>query len=89
MNKTLVINVVGLSDRMIGTNTPNIQRLIERGGKTTLSTIEPAVTCSVQSTILTGVMPNEHGIVANGWYFQDLNEPERNLVGYLLLFQSS
>jgi predicted AlkP superfamily pyrophosphatase or phosphodiesterase len=31
----------------------------------------PAVTCSVQATYLTGKLPNEHGIVANGWYFRD------------------
>jgi len=34
----------------------------------------PAVTCPVQSTILTGALPREHGIVANGWYFRDLAE---------------
>ena len=31
----------------------------------------PAVTCSVQSTFLTGLPPRDHGIVANGWYFRD------------------
>ncbi len=31
----------------------------------------PAVTCSVQATYLTGKLPDEHGIVANGWYFRD------------------
>ena len=34
----------------------------------------PAVTCSVQSTLLTGLPPSGHGIVANGWYFRDLSE---------------
>ena len=34
----------------------------------------PAVTCSVQSTFLTGALPAEHGIVGNGWYFRDLGE---------------
>jgi predicted AlkP superfamily pyrophosphatase or phosphodiesterase len=28
----------------------------------------------VQSTFLTGKMPNEHGIVGNGWYFRELGE---------------
>ena len=74
MIKTLVLNVVGLSSNMIGKNTPNLQRLIAQGKQTTLTTIEPAVTCSVQSTFLTGVLPKDHGIVANGWYFNDLNE---------------
>jgi len=31
----------------------------------------PAVTCSVQSTYVTGKWPSEHGIVGNGWYFKD------------------
>ena len=29
------------------------------------------MTCSVQSTYLTGKLPAEHGIVGNGWYFRD------------------
>jgi hypothetical protein len=28
----------------------------------------------MQSTMLTGTLPREHGIVANGWYFRDLAE---------------
>jgi predicted AlkP superfamily pyrophosphatase or phosphodiesterase len=31
----------------------------------------PAVTCTVQSSFLTGAHPSEHGAVANGWYFRD------------------
>lgn len=31
----------------------------------------PAVTCTAQSTYLTGKEPAEHGIVANGWYFKN------------------
>ena len=34
--------------------------------------ITPAVTCSAQATFLTGLMPRDHGIVGNGWYFRDL-----------------
>jgi predicted AlkP superfamily pyrophosphatase or phosphodiesterase len=30
------------------------------------------VTCSAQATFLTGLVPREHGIVGNGWYFRDL-----------------
>ena len=33
----------------------------------------PAVTCTAQAT-LTGLLPREHGIVGNGWYFRDLAE---------------
>jgi predicted AlkP superfamily pyrophosphatase or phosphodiesterase len=39
-----------------------------------LEPVLPAVTCSVQSTFLTGETPAGHGIVGNGWYFRDLGE---------------
>lgn len=34
----------------------------------------PAVTCTVQSSMVTGVRPVTHGIVANGWFDRDLQE---------------
>jgi predicted AlkP superfamily pyrophosphatase or phosphodiesterase len=34
----------------------------------------PAVTCTAQTTFLTGKTPAEHGIVGNGWYFKDTCE---------------
>ena len=37
-----------------------------------MHTVTPAVTCSAQSTLLTGLTPTQHGIVGNGWYFRDL-----------------
>jgi predicted AlkP superfamily pyrophosphatase or phosphodiesterase len=39
-----------------------------------LATILPAVTCSVQATFMTGLLPRDHGAVANGWLFRDLME---------------
>jgi len=74
MHPTLVILAVGLTPALIGAHTPNLQRLASRGGMRRLRSVTPAVTCSVQSTLLTGSMPSEHGIVANGWYFRDLSE---------------
>jgi predicted AlkP superfamily pyrophosphatase or phosphodiesterase len=74
MRPTIVINVVGLSPRMIGADTPALQRLVSSGGMRELSTVVPAVTCTAQTTFLTGLLPREHGIVGNGWYFRDLSE---------------
>ncbi len=74
MQPTLVILAVGLSPALVGEHTPNLQRLAARGGLRPLRTVTPAVTCTVQSTLLTGSMPDAHGIVANGWYFRDLAE---------------
>jgi predicted AlkP superfamily pyrophosphatase or phosphodiesterase len=74
MRSVVVINVVGLTPRMVGPETPNLHRLSQRGGMQPLVTVTPAVTCSAQATFLTGVLPNRHGIVGNGWYFRDLSE---------------
>src|SRR5690606_40250362 len=74
MKKTVVINVVGLTKRLIGEHTPFIKQFLEAGASTTITPIIPAVTCSMQSTYLTGKMPSEHGIVGNGWYFKDEHE---------------
>lgn len=74
MKPTLVILVVGLSPSLVGPHTPHLKRLSERGGSRSLTTVVPAVTCTAQSTLVTGLMPSEHGIVSNGWYFKDLAE---------------
>ena len=74
MQKTLVVLVVGLSPALVGSHTPNLQRLATRGAMRALRTVAPAVTCTVQSTLVTGLLPREHGIVANGWYFRDVSE---------------
>ncbi len=74
MHPTVVINVVGLTPNLLGPHTPNINRMVRQGGLRPLSTVTPAVTCSVQSTFTTGLPVRDHGIVANGWYFRDLDE---------------
>src|SRR5581483_7449004 len=52
----------------------HMPRLAAVGWSAPLATVLPAVTCSVQATLLTGALPREHGIVGNGWYFRDLGE---------------
>lgn len=68
MHKTIVLNAVGLTTSLIGDATPAIRRIIARGKLSTVSEVLPAVTCSAQATYLTGALPQEHGIVGNGWY---------------------
>ena len=72
MNRVVVLNVVGLTRSLIGDHTPHLKSLLP--GSLNLDTIIPALTAPVQSTYLTGKLPCEHGIVANGWYFRDLSE---------------
>ncbi len=74
MNRTLVILVVGLTPSLVGSHTPNLAALAARGAMRPLKTVTPAVTCTVQTTLVTGLMPSGHGAVANGWYFRDLSE---------------
>ena len=74
MKRTLVLDVVGLTPELIGTHTPELSRLREQGALRPLATVTPALTCSVQSTFVTGVLPRDHGIVGNGWYFRDLSQ---------------
>lgn len=70
----VVIDVVGLTHEMLGPDTPNISRLAKEGFARPMGSAFPAVTCTAQSTILTGLPARGHGIVANGWYFRDLAE---------------
>jgi predicted AlkP superfamily pyrophosphatase or phosphodiesterase len=74
MHRTLVLLIVGLTPRHLGRHTPNLARLARAGAMRPLTTILPAVTCSVQATFMTGSLPREHGVVANGWLFRDLME---------------
>ncbi|QDT77237.1 Type I phosphodiesterase / nucleotide pyrophosphatase [Gimesia maris] len=70
----IVINVVGLTWEMLGDRTPHLTKLANQGFSRSMGTVLPAVTCSAQSTLLTGLLPRDHGIVANGWYARDLAE---------------
>lgn len=71
MKRTAVLNVVGLTRRLIGEDTPFLSRLVKQSRTAAIGHVWPAVTCSVQATYLTGKWPSEHGIVGNGWYFRD------------------
>ncbi len=71
MHKTVVIDVVGLTPELIGAHTPHLRAFVEAGKCASVEPMLPAVTCSAQSTYLTGLWPEAHGIVGNGWYFRD------------------
>lgn len=74
MEKTVVMNVVGLTPELLGEYTPFLTEWAERGQQASITPSLPAVTCTVQSSYLTGTPPREHGIVGNGWYFRDTSE---------------
>ncbi|MDG2308260.1 MAG: alkaline phosphatase family protein [Candidatus Binatia bacterium] len=72
MHRTVVLDVVGLTQSLIGPHTPRIAAFAKE--MATVDAVVPAVTCTAQSTYMTGRAPRDHGIVANGWYFRDLSE---------------
>lgn len=74
MERTAILNVVGLTTRLIGDATPHIRDFLERHRIARIEPVVPAVTCTAQATYLTGRLPRDHGIVANGWYDRDYAE---------------
>ncbi len=74
MQRAAVINVVGLSPSLLGAETPRLTAFAQKHGMQTFRPAFPAVTCTAQSSMLTGTTPREHGIVANGWYDRESAE---------------
>ncbi len=71
MKPVLLVDVVGLTARHLGPRTPHLCALAARAPMTT---VLPAVTCSAQATLLTGLPPSGHGAVGNGWFARDTGE---------------
>jgi predicted AlkP superfamily pyrophosphatase or phosphodiesterase len=53
---------------------PRLSAFRQKGRRAFITPVLPAVTCTAQSTYLTGTSPAEHGAVANGWYNRELAE---------------
>ncbi len=74
MQRTAVINIVGLSESLLGEHTPFLTEFAAKHGRQSWQPEFPAVTCTAQSSIVTGTTPAEHGIVGNGWYDRESAE---------------
>ncbi|MGA2246777.1 MAG: nucleotide pyrophosphatase/phosphodiesterase family protein [Verrucomicrobiota bacterium] len=74
MNRLAVLNVVGLTESLIGSHTPRLAAFRRRSALARIAPAFPAVTCTAQSNYLTGCAPARHGIVGNGWYNRELAE---------------
>jgi predicted AlkP superfamily pyrophosphatase or phosphodiesterase len=66
----IVIDVVGLEYGQIG-DLPNIAKIAASGQAARMEPAFPAVTCTVQASVLSGKYPDEHGIISNGLYNRD------------------
>ncbi len=75
-NHVVVLNVVGLSPRHFERPDliPHLAALAQRGAMRPMRPSFPAVTCSVQATLLSGKPPARHGIIANGYFDRDTFE---------------
>jgi predicted AlkP superfamily pyrophosphatase or phosphodiesterase len=65
----IVLDIVGLEIGHIESNLlPNIGDVAAHGEAAKMEPVFPALTCPVQSSILSGTYPSRHGIIANGLY---------------------
>lgn len=71
MNRTVVLNVVGLTPALVGPRTPRLAKWAAAGRTVEVRPAFPAVTCTAQSDYLTGRYPSTHGVVGNGWYSRE------------------
>lgn len=66
-------NIVGLSpaflDKLI--TLPGFSRLMASGRKADLEPVFPCLTLPGQASFSTGTYPDEHGIIANGFFYRD------------------
>ncbi|MFL5340617.1 MAG: alkaline phosphatase family protein, partial [Gemmataceae bacterium] len=69
----VLINAVGLTPRLLP-HAPRLAALASAGWVRPLREALPAVTCTAQATMLTGLPPERHGIVGNGWLYRDTME---------------
>lgn len=66
--RVAVINLVGLSRSLLGEHMPGLTKFANKHGLQNFPPAFPAVTCTAQSSMVTGTSPAKHGAVANGWY---------------------
>lgn len=74
MQRVAVLNIVGLSPSLLGVHTPRLKAFADQHGLQSFPPAFPAVTCTAQSSMLTGTSPAGHGVVANGWYDRESAE---------------
>ena len=73
MQPLVILNTVGLTTRLLPL-APRLHALAQAGWQRSMREVTPAVTCTAQASMLTGKLPQEHGIVGNGWLYRDTME---------------
>lgn len=67
------IDVVGLTPALLR-HAPTLSALAAAGSSGPLAGVVPAVTLPAQATALTGLPPDGHGVVGNGWFHRETGE---------------
>jgi len=67
------LDVVGLTPRLLA-HAPALSALAAKGSTRAIAGVVPAVTLSAQATALTGLAPDRHGVVGNGWFHRETGE---------------
>jgi predicted AlkP superfamily pyrophosphatase or phosphodiesterase len=73
--RVVLLSIPGLREQDLE-HLPQLRNLTAAGESRPLSASFPAVTWPVQANMLTGRLPDEHGVVANGFYWRDRGEVE-------------
>ena len=66
----ILLDIVGLEIKHLesGNLLPNISKIASTGEYCKMEPVFPALTSTVQASVLSGKYPNEHGIICNGLY---------------------
>ena len=74
-HKICLISIPGLRENDL-TNMPALSALCAGGSKCRIKHSFPCVTWPSQSAVLTGKRPNQHGVIANGFYWRESQKVE-------------
>jgi len=70
MPNVAFLSIPGLREKDIS-SMPRLRKLVSAGEAASLATSFPAVTWPAQANMLTGKLPKDHGVIANGFYWRD------------------
>ncbi len=71
----VLLSIPGLRSQDLA-HMPRLSQLAAQGEVASLTASFPAVTWPAQANMLTGKVPSEHGVIANGFYWRDKQEVE-------------
>jgi len=69
-SSVIFLSIPGLRERDLSVM-PRLRGLMAQGDQASLTSSFPCVTWPVQANMLTGRLPAEHGVVANGFYWRE------------------